>query len=166
MVGLDWRYAQEPSYTSHSWIQTDEAEAVVQGKGNKTRSVPLGRKAIDAITAWMAVRGQFLASSADADARAALFLGQRGKRITPRVVQLQLNKLATRTGLPLHVHPHSLRHSFASHMLQSAQDLRAVQELLGHANIATTQIYTRLDFQHLASSYDKAHPRAHRKPRE
>lgn len=166
LVSLDWRYVQEPSYTSRSWIQIDETEAVVRGKGNKTRSVPLGRKAIDAITAWMAVRDPFIASTADADARAALFLGQRGKRIAPRVVQLQLNKLATRTGLPLHVHPHSLRHSFASHMLQSAQDLRAVQELLGHANISTTQIYTRLDFQHLASSYDKAHPRARRKPRE
>lgn len=166
LVSLDWRYMQQPSYTSRSWVQIDEAEVTVRGKGNKTRSVPLGGKAIDAITAWMTVRDQFVAPAADADAQAALFLGQRGKRITPRVVQLQLNKLAARIGLPLHVHPHSLRHSFASHMLQSAQDLRAVQELLGHANISTTQIYTRLDFQHLASSYDKAHPRAHRKTRD
>lgn len=163
LVGLDWQVLREPGYSSHSWIQLDEAEAVVQGKGNKTRIVPLGSKALDALHAWLPHRAGFLAPGADADARAALFPGVRGKRISPRVVQIQLQKLARQAGLPMQVHPHSLRHSFASHMLQSAQDLRAVQELLGHANIATTQIYTRLDFQHLASSYDKAHPRARRK---
>ena len=97
------------------------------------------------------------------DSGAALFVGVRGHRIAPRVVQKQLDLLAVRAGLPVHIHPHGLRHSFASHMLQSAQDLRAVQEMLGHANIATTQIYTRLDFQHLAKVYDKAHPRAQRR---
>ncbi len=163
LVGLDWRPSHEAGYLSHSWIQLDEAEATVRGKGGKTRTVPLGRQAIAALRAWLQVRSALLPAQSDADARAALFLGARGRRVSPRVVQLQLQALAQRVGLPLHVHPHSLRHSFASHLLQSAQDLRAVQELLGHANIATTQIYTRLDFQHLAASYDQAHPRAKRK---
>jgi len=165
LVSLDWRYCRQDQYESQSWILLPEQEAIVRGKGNKTRSVPLGRKAIVAIERWMQARDQFRQADGamDADSAAALFLGVRGKRISPRVVQIQLNKLATLVGLPVHVHPHSLRHSFASHMLQSAQDLRAVQEMLGHANISTTQIYTRLDFQHLAQVYDKAHPRANRK---
>lgn len=166
LVGLDWQPLREPGYASHSWIQLDEQEAVVRGKGGKTRAVPLGRHAAQALLSWLAVRGQLLPPEPDADTRAALFLGARGRRISPRVVQLQLQALAQRVGLPLHVHPHSLRHSFASHLLQSSQDLRAVQELLGHANIATTQIYTRLDFQHLAASYDRAHPRARRKSKD
>ncbi len=163
LVGLDWRYTRDADYESSSWLLMDNNEAVIKGKGNKTRTVPLGRKAIAATQRWLEVRHQFIAETPDADSKAALFLGVRGARISPRVVQLQLDKLATMAGLPVRVHPHSLRHSFASHMLQSAQDLRAVQELLGHANISTTQIYTRLDFQHLASVYDKAHPRANRK---
>jgi integrase/recombinase XerC len=168
LISLDWRYTRHDGYESRSWIQLDQREATVQGKGNKTRSVPLGGKAIAAIQRWLEQRGALLRGTGSVgndaiDAQAALFLGARGKRITPRVVQTQLNKLATLAGLPVHVHPHSLRHSFASHMLQSAQDLRAVQELLGHANISTTQIYTRLDFQHLAQAYDQAHPRATRK---
>lgn len=163
LVSLDWQPTHLPGYRSSSWVQLDEAEATVLGKGKKTRTVPLGHKAVEALHAWLAVRDTLLVQDADADSRAALFLGARGRRISPRVVQLQLDVLARRVGLPLHVHPHSLRHSFASHLLQSAQDLRAVQELLGHASIATTQIYTRLDFQHLAASYDHAHPRAHRK---
>ncbi|MGB6008501.1 tyrosine recombinase XerC [Castellaniella sp.] len=166
LVGLDWQPLREPGYASHSWIQLAEREAIVQGKGRKTRAVPLGQHAIDALQAWLAARAPMLPPEPDADTRAALFLGTRGRRISPRVVQLQLQALAQRVGLPLHVHPHSLRHSFASHLLQSAQDLRAVQELLGHANIATTQIYTRLDFQHLAASYDQAHPRARRKAKD
>lgn len=166
LVGLDWQPLREPGYASHSWIQLAEREALVRGKGRKTRAVPLGQHAIDALQAWLTVRGQLLSPDPDADTRAALFLGARGRRISPRVVQLQLQALAQRVGLPMHIHPHSLRHSFASHLLQSAQDLRAVQELLGHANIATTQIYTRLDFQHLAASYDQAHPRARRKTRD
>lgn len=163
LVSLDWRYVREPGYESTSWLQLDDHDVLIRGKGGKTRTVPLGRKAIDATRQWLDVREQFLRGSPDADTRAALFLGVRGARITPRVVQLQLDKLASSAGLPVRVHPHSLRHSFASHMLQSAQDLRAVQEMLGHANISTTQIYTRLDFQHLASVYDQAHPRAGRK---
>lgn len=164
LVSLDWKYQRVGAYESSSWIQVAEKEAIVTGKGNKTRSVPLGGKAIAAIERWMALRHQMANGTEDADSSAALFVGVRGKRISPRVVQQQLNKLAVLAGLPVHVHPHSLRHSFASHMLQSAQDLRAVQELLGHANISTTQIYTRLDFQHLAQAYDLAHPRARRKP--
>ena len=163
LVSLDWRYTRTGDYESQSWLQLNEQEAIVKGKGGKTRSVPLGGKANAALEHWLQKREQLLGGYSDPDTSAALFLGARGKRISPRVVQLQLNKLATLVGLPVHVHPHSLRHSFASHMLQSAQDLRAVQELLGHANISTTQIYTRLDFQHLAQAYDQAHPRASRK---
>lgn len=166
LVSLDWRHTRQDGYESQSWILLDEAEAIVRGKGNKTRNVPLGGKAVQAVRRWLEERPRFAPDAAGPetrDASAALFLGTRGKRISPRVVQLQLNKLAALTGLPVHVHPHSLRHSFASHMLQSAQDLRAVQEMLGHANISTTQIYTRLDFQHLAKAYDQAHPRAARK---
>jgi len=164
LVSLDCRPWANPEYQSRSWIELDEAQAVVRGKGNKTRVVPLGRQAVAALQAWLAVRPGLRAARPDADARAALFLGVRGARIRPRVVQLQLRALAQQVGLPLQVHPHSLRHSFASHLLQSSHDLRAVQELLGHANISTTQIYTRLDFQHLAATYDQAHPRAQRKP--
>lgn len=163
LVALDCRYTREPGYESSSWLDLDEKEAIVRGKGNKTRGVPLGDIAIAATQRWMDVRHRLMAENPSADSRAALFLGMRGARIHPRVVQLQLDKLAVQAGLPVKVHPHSLRHSFASHLLQSAQDLRAVQELLGHANISTTQIYTKLDFQHLASVYDKAHPRAERK---
>ncbi|MYN14015.1 tyrosine recombinase XerC [Pusillimonas sp. TS35] len=160
LVSLDRQPVRRAGYESLSWILLEEREAVVLGKGGKTRSVPLGGKAIVAIERWLEVRHQFLRGYEDTDTDAALFLGARGKRINPRVVQAQLEKMAIKAGLPVHVHPHSLRHSFASHMLQSAQDLRAVQELLGHANISTTQIYTRLDFQHLAQAYDQAHPRA------
>ncbi len=162
LVSLDWQPLRESGYASQSWIQIAEAEATVTGKGHKTRTVPLGRHAITALQAWLEVRAQLLPPEPDADTRAALFLGARGRRVSPRVVELQLQALAQKVGLPLHVHPHSLRHSFASHLLQSAHDLRAVQELLGHANISTTQIYTRLDFQHLAATYDQAHPRARR----
>lgn len=164
LVSLDVHHRRQPAYESRSWLDLEAGEAIVLGKGGKTRSVPLGRKAIEALQQWLRLRGEFERQPpVDADAEAALFLGVRGARISPRVVQKQLAELAMRAGLPVHVHPHSLRHSFASHLLQSAQDLRAVQELLGHANISTTQIYTRLDFQHLAQVYDQAHPRAARK---
>lgn len=165
LVLLDHTYTRENGYESSGWITLPENEAIVKGKGNKIRTVPLGSKAIQAIKNWLEQRDLLAhnAKNLDADNRAALFLGVRGARISPRVVQIQLNKLAATAGLPVNISPHSLRHSFASHMLQSAQDLRAVQELLGHANISTTQIYTKLDFQHLASVYDKAHPRANRK---
>ena len=165
LVSLDRHPVRTASYASRSWIDLESAEAIVLGKGGKTRAVPLGSKAIEAITAWLGRRSEFENRQVnDPDADAALFLGKRGARISPRVIQKQLGELAVRAGLPVHVHPHSLRHSFASHLLQSAQDLRAVQELLGHANISTTQIYTKLDFQHLAAVYDQAHPRAGRKP--
>ncbi len=164
LISLDWRYTRVPDYESSSWLDLQQNEAVVHGKGNKTRHVPLGGKAVAAIHQWLELRSQLMSARTDEPShQAALFLGVRGQRIAARVVQLQLNKLAALAGLPVKVHPHSLRHSFASHMLQSAQDLRAVQELLGHANISTTQIYTRLDFQHLAQAYDQAHPRAGRK---
>lgn len=163
LVSLDWRYTRETDYESSSWLQFERAEAIIRGKGNKTRAVPVGSKALEAVRHWLAVRDTLLPPAPAPDTHAALFLGARGARIRPRVVQLQLEKLATQAGLPVRVHPHSLRHSFASHMLQSAQDLRAVQELLGHENISTTQVYTQLDFQHLAQVYDRAHPRAGRK---
>ncbi len=163
LTGLDAAYQRSAAYESRGWIKLDEAEVLVLGKGGKRRSVPVGRAALEALQRWLAERPRLLAADASEDDRAALFLGARGKRISPRVVQAQLARLAIAAGLPAHVHPHVLRHSFASHVLQSAQDLRAVQDMLGHANISTTQIYTRLDFQHLAKAYDQAHPRAQRK---
>ena len=128
----------------------------VLGKGNKARELPVGRKAREAIEAWLPLRQ--LANPADG----AVFIGRQGKRLTPRAIQLRVRQAGVRE-LGQHLHPHMLRHSFASHMLESSQDLRAVQELLGHADIATTQVYTHLDFQHLAKVYDGAHPRAKRK---
>ena len=133
-----------------------EGEVTVLGKGSKTRTVPVGKKAIEAMQAWLAVRDD-LARTAES----ALFVGARGARIAPSVVQKRLAAWGRRLGLT--VHPHMLRHSFASHVLQSSQDLRAVQELLGHASISTTQVYTHLDYQALAKVYDQAHPRARRK---
>jgi integrase/recombinase XerC len=130
----------------------------VLGKGSKTRVVPVGRHAIDAIKAWLPVREILPERHAG-----TLFLNQRGEAITPRAVQLRLKTWSAKQGLPNHVHPHMLRHSFASHVLQSSGDLRAVQEMLGHASISTTQVYAHLDFQHLAKVYDQAHPRAKRK---
>ena len=135
-----------------------QGEVRVLGKRNKTRVVPVGRTAQVAVEAWLAVRAQLLKAADET----ALFLGQQGKRITPRMIQLRLQKHGQQQGLPQRVHPHQLRHSFATHMLQGSGDLRAVQEMLGHASIASTQVYTHLDFQHLAQVYDQAHPRAHR----
>jgi len=135
-----------------------QAEVTVTGKGSKTRTVPIGAKAREAIAAWLAVRAQ-LAQAGEK----ALFVGARGARISRAVVGARLAAWARRSGLPEHVHPHMLRHSFATHMLQSSQDLRAVQEMLGHASISTTQVYTHLDFQALAKVYDAAHPRARKK---
>lgn len=128
----------------------------VIGKGNKTRELPLGRMAREAMQQWLPLRA--LANPSDG----AVFISQQGRRIGPRAVQLRVRQAGVRE-LGQHLHPHMLRHSFASHMLESSQDLRAVQELLGHADIATTQVYTHLDFQHLATVYDQAHPRAKRK---
>lgn len=163
LVSLDFVYTHQDGHTSSGWINLKDHEVFVTGKGGKRRNVPIGAQAAQALESWLCVRHSWLGPSASAGDRAALFLGTRGKRISPRVVQLQLARLAKLAGLPTHVHPHVLRHSFASHVLQSAQDLRAVQEMLGHANISTTQLYTKLDFQHLASVYDTAHPRANRK---
>ncbi len=132
--------------------------ARVTGKGGKTRIVPVGTQARAALAAWLPLR-QSLAQPGVA----ALFVNRRGERLGPRSVQKRLHRRALRAGLPQHVHPHLLRHAFATHVLQSSGDLRAVQELLGHASIATTQIYTHLDWQHLARVYDQAHPRARRK---
>ncbi|QEA38518.1 tyrosine recombinase XerC [Pistricoccus aurantiacus] len=139
--------------------QLERVRVRVVGKGDKPRQVPVGRRARSALDAWLTVRGQ-LADSKES----ALFVGNRGKRLSHRAIQLRLCELARRRGLMEHLHPHRLRHSFASHLLESSQDLRAVQELLGHSNLSTTQVYTRLDWQHLAASYDSAHPRARRKP--
>ncbi|MCW5624016.1 MAG: tyrosine recombinase XerC [Burkholderiales bacterium] len=130
----------------------------VTGKGSKTRVLPIGRQAIAALQAWLPLRNR-LAKPGET----ALFVGDRGARIAHRVIQTRLKSLAQQRGLTANVHPHVLRHSFASHLLQSSGDLRAVQELLGHASISTTQIYTHLDFQHLAKVYDAAHPRAKKK---
>jgi integrase/recombinase XerC len=130
----------------------------VTGKGNKTRMVPVGRFAVDAITAWLTERNAFAAAG-----ETSLFVSKRGGRLMQRAIQLRIERWAKRQGLGVHLHPHMFRHSFASHLLESSQDLRSVQELLGHANISTTQIYTHLDFQHLAKIYDQAHPRARRK---
>ncbi|PXX92830.1 tyrosine recombinase XerC [Halomonas heilongjiangensis] len=130
----------------------------VLGKGRKPRQVPVGSRARQALDAWLEVRGRLAI-----DGEPALFVGARGARLGHRAIQKRLNELARARGLAEHLHPHRLRHSFASHLLESSQDLRAVQELLGHANLATTQVYTRLDWQHLAASYDAAHPRARRR---
>ena len=133
-------------------------EVRVTGKGSKTRIVPLGTFAIAALQAWLAVRDQLAKPD-----EAALFVGARGSRITPRVVQLRMKQWGIKQGITSNVHPHLLRHSFATHVLQSSGDLRAVQEMLGHASIATTQVYTHLDFQYLSKIYDAAHPRAKKK---
>ncbi len=135
----------------------NEGEVRVLGKRNKARLVPVGSKAREALAAWSALRPE-LASEGEL----ALFVSRRGGRIGHRMIQLRLAEHAVKLGLPRHVHPHMLRHSFASHVLQSSGDLRAVQEMLGHASIASTQVYTHLDFQHLAKVYDVAHPRAKR----
>lgn len=135
------------------------AEVRVTGKGNKRRVVPVGRYAVKAIAEWLAIRAELISGD-----ETALFVNRRGGRLGVRAVQYRIGQWAARQGLELHVHPHMLRHSFASHLLESSGDLRAVQELLGHADIRTTQVYTHLDFQHLARVYDETHPRARRRP--
>jgi integrase/recombinase XerC len=156
LAGLDLAFA--PATAGHAaslgWLDHSAREVVVTGKGGKMRRVPVGAPALAALAAWLAVRPPAR------DGSAALFLSARATRISPRVVQLRLKTHAQRVGIPVHVHPHVLRHSFASHLLQSSGDLRAVQEMLGHASITSTQVYTALDFQHLAAVYDRAHPRA------
>ncbi|WP_417657875.1 tyrosine recombinase XerC [Pseudidiomarina aestuarii] len=141
-------------------INPRHRELRVIGKGNKTRIVPYGQHAHDAVQRWLPVRLHWLNGNLT---ETALFISQRQQRISPRTVQQRLNFWGEQQGLSSHLHPHKLRHSFASHMLESSGDLRAVQELLGHANLSTTQVYTHLDFQHLAKVYDGAHPRARKK---
>ncbi|MGB7192290.1 MAG: tyrosine recombinase XerC [Collimonas pratensis] len=159
LAGLDLQYTRQAGYESAGWIDLEGAEVTVTGKGSKKRSVPVGGPAIRAIAAWLPQR-QTLLKSDQGEHAAALFLTERGSRMSPRVIQLRLKHHAQALGVGSNVHPHMLRHSFASHMLQGSGDLRAVQELLGHASIAATQVYTSLDFQRLAQVYDAAHPRA------
>jgi integrase/recombinase XerC len=152
LVALDLRAGGD------GWIDAGDASAHVLGKGSKRRSVPVGRAALQALAAWLALRATIAR-----DDEKALFVGRRGARISAGQVRACVKLRAQRAGLPTHVHPHMLRHSFATHLLQSSGDLRAVQELLGHANITTTQVYTRLDFGHLSKVYDAAHPRARKR---
>jgi integrase/recombinase XerC len=156
LAGLDlaWSKPAPGQPGPLGWLDRDAGEVLVTGKGNKMRRVPVGSHAAAAIDAWLAVRPPA------ADGGNALFLSKRASRVSPRVVQLRLAAHAARAGSTVKVHPHVLRHSFASHVLQSSGDLRAVQEMLGHSSIASTQVYTALDFQHLAAAYDQAHPRA------
>lgn len=139
-------------------LDMQNGTVTVTGKGNKTRIVPMGSHAINAIQAWLSLRSLMQQAAAN-----ALFTNQKGGRLTSRAIQYRLKQWAIKQGINSDVHPHMLRHSFASHVLQSSGDLRAVQEMLGHANISTTQVYTHLDFQHLAKVYDAAHPRARKK---
>lgn len=139
-------------------LNIQDKSLTVIGKGNKKRMLPIGSKAIDAIKAWIKVRSQIAAPDEE-----ALFVGNRGNRLSRRSIQSRINHWAKKNGLAQDVYPHLLRHSFATHLLEASGDLRAVQELLGHKDISTTQVYTHLDFQHLAETYDKAHPRSGKK---
>ena len=154
LVGLDVKASSDAA----GWVDLPSTEAQVLGKGGKRRSVPVGAAACEALRGWLTQR-----ASLAKPGEFALFVGARGQRINANQVRTMLKLRAVQAGVPTHVHPHMLRHSFASHLLQSSGDLRAVQELLGHANISTTQVYTKLDFQHLAKVYDAAHPRAKKK---
>jgi integrase/recombinase XerC len=149
LVSLDWP----------GGVDLAVGEVTVTGKRNKTRTVPLGAQAADALRVWLPLRETLVGGG-----ETALFVSRLGTRLTARQISRRLAQWAQRSGLGQHVHPHMLRHSFASHVLQSSGDLRAVQEMLGHASVAATQIYTHLDFQHLAKVYDQAHPRAQKKP--
>jgi len=150
LAGLDLAAGKD----ALGWVDLDNREVIVTGKGDKRRVVPVGAAALEALAAWIAVR------PAPLDGGNALFVSTRRTRVSPRVIQQRLQAHGVAAGAPVHVHPHMLRHSFASHVLQSSGDLRAVQEMLGHSSISSTQVYTALDFQHLAEVYDKAHPRA------
>jgi len=147
LTGLDW--------SAFDW---NEGVVRVTGKGSKTRVVPVGRRAIEALRAWREQRVALVR-----DDQPAVFVNRHGGRLSGRTVEVRVRRAGLALGLPARVHPHALRHSFASHVLQSSGDLRAVQEMLGHASISTTQVYTHLDFQHLAKVYDAAHPRAKKK---
>ena len=155
LTGLD----VQAGALARGWLDATDATAHVLGKGSKRRSVPVGGPALAALQGWLAQRPS-LAKAGEA----ALFVSRLGTRLTANQLRNRLQLQATQAGVPTRVHPHMLRHSYASHLLQSSGDMRAVQELLGHASISTTQVYTKLDFQHLAKVYDAAHPRARRKP--
>ena len=164
LTGLD----VQASEAARGWVDLQAGEAHVLGKGSKRRIVPVGAKAVLALQAWLQLRASALPvlpgpAVPGATPHAALFIGRNGTRLTAQSIWQRVRQRSLQAGLAAPVHPHMLRHSFASHVLQSSSDLRGVQELLGHANISTTQIYTRLDFQHLAKAYDAAHPRAHLK---
>jgi integrase/recombinase XerC len=159
LTGLD----VAASSAARGWVDLQAGEAHVLGKGSKRRTVPVGGPTLAALKHWLTLRDEVLrqaGAAPDDDARRALFIGRKGTRLTAQSIWQRLKRRSLQAGLATPVHPHMLRHSFASHVLQSSSDLRAVQELLGHANITTTQVYTRLDFQHLAKAYDAAHPRA------
>lgn len=150
LVGLDVAASDQAA----GWIDAEAGDVHVRGKGSKWRSVPVGAPALAALADWLVHRQAWATSTP------ALFIGAGGQRLSPQHLRLRLRQRSVQAGLATPVHPHMLRHSFASHVLQSSSDLRAVQDLLGHANIGTTQVYTRLDFQHLAKAYEAAHPRA------
>lgn len=150
LLGLD----VAPSAKARGWVDQQAGEAQVLGKGGKRRSVPVGAAALAALALWLQARAAWATDDP------ALFIGARGQRLTPQHIRVRLKRRSRLAGLTTPVHPHMLRHSYASHLLQSSGDLRAVQELLGHASISSTQVYTRLDFQHLARAYEAAHPRA------
>ena len=155
VTGLDL----QAGAAARGWLDLADASAHVLGKGAKRRSLPMGSHALQALGNWLALRATLAK-----DGEAALFVSQRGTRLSANQLRLRLQTMAQQAGLPTRVHPHMLRHSYASHLLQSSGDLRAVQELLGHASISTTQVYTKLVHQHLAKVYDAAHPRAKKRP--
>jgi integrase/recombinase XerC len=161
LLGIDLSPTETKEYSSAGWIDFEAGEVMVLGKGKKRRTVPVGEAALQALKEWLVMRANY--ASTEKEVIQALFINKQGKRASARTIQQHLAALAVKAGLPTHVHPHMLRHSFASHVLQSSGDLRAVQEMLGHASITSTQIYTALDFQHLAQAYDLAHPRAKNK---
>ena len=172
LQGLDVVASDAALRGGRGWVDLEGGEVQVQGKGSKRRTVPLGKAAEQAVRHWLSVRASNPAAGAapglastgtGGSDHLALFMGRHGTRLTAQAIWQRLKRRSQLAGLNTPVHPHMLRHSFASHLLQSSQDLRAVQELLGHAQITTTQVYTRLDFQHLAQTYDAAHPRARRK---
>ena len=161
LLGIDLTPVDSKEYSSAGWVDFEAGEVMVLGKGKKRRTVPVGGAALNALREWITVRAEHVKN--EQGGAQPLFINKQGKRVSARTIQKHLAELAIKAGLPTHVHPHMLRHSFASHVLQSSGDLRAVQEMLGHASITSTQIYTALDFQHLAQAYDLAHPRAKNK---
>lgn len=168
LASLDVQASAQSLAKGRGWIDLDACDAHVQGKGSKRRILPIGAAAVEILRAWLLQRSTGLSGQAQIQARQdpALFIGRRGDRLSTQSIWARIRLRGQHAGLATRVYPHVLRHSFASHILQSSGDLRAVQELLGHASISTTQIYTRLDFQHLAQAYENAHPRARRKSGE